>query len=87
MAKKGMVIDKDGYEVPGMPSKICYSLGTVGTSLVYGVVSSFLTKYYTDSVGISAAFVGTMMLMARILDGGSDILMGGVIEKTNTRWG
>jgi GPH family glycoside/pentoside/hexuronide:cation symporter len=43
--------------------------------------------YYTDSAGISAGFIGTMMLVSRILDGASDIAMGVVIEKTHTRWG
>lgn len=67
--------------------KVSYALGDVGCNFIWSFTASFLTLYYTDSVGLSAAFVGTMMLIARILDGVSDIGMGVVIEKTHTKWG
>lgn len=43
--------------------------------------------YYTDSVGISSAFIGTMMLICRMFDGISDIIMGVIIDKTKSRFG
>lgn len=67
--------------------KISYGLGTVGCEFVGTFTGTFLTLYYTDSVGLAAAFVGTMMLIARLFDGVSDIIMGMLIEKTRTRWG
>lgn len=67
--------------------KICYGMGDVGVNLVWTLPSSFLMLYYTDSVGISAAYIGTMMLICRLFDGFSDVLMGVVIDKTHTRWG
>ncbi|MDL2327248.1 glycoside-pentoside-hexuronide (GPH):cation symporter [Ruminococcaceae bacterium OttesenSCG-928-A11] len=67
--------------------KVLYSLGDVGVNLVWILPSSFLTLYYTDSVGMSAAYIGTMMLICRLFDGVSDILMGAIIDKTRTRWG
>ena len=39
--------------------RLAYSLGDAGFSFMWGVVSSFVTLYYTDSVGLSAAFAGT----------------------------
>ncbi|MGN0422367.1 MAG: MFS transporter, partial [Lachnospiraceae bacterium] len=48
---------------------------------------SMSPAYYTDSVGIAAAAIGTMMLLTRLLDGVSDVLMGGIIDKTKTKWG
>jgi GPH family glycoside/pentoside/hexuronide:cation symporter len=66
---------------------LLYGLGDVGCNFIWTFASSFLVLYYTDSAGIAAAYVGTMMLVSRILDGVSDILMGVVIEKTRTRWG
>ena len=56
--------------------KFCYSMGDVGVNLVWTLPSSFLMLYYTDSVGISAAYIGTMMLICRLFDGFSDVLMG-----------
>ncbi len=67
--------------------KIAYALGDVGCNFVWTTISSFLTIYYTDSVGLGAAMVGTMMLITRLLDGLTDLAMGVVIDKTNTRWG
>lgn len=67
--------------------KILYSFGDVGNNFVWSFTSSFLVLYYTDSVLISAGAVGSMMFLARVFDGGSDILMGLVIEKTHTRFG
>ena len=46
-----------------------------------------MTIYYTDSVMISAAAVGGIMLASRIFDGISDLVMGAIIDKTKTRWG
>lgn len=67
--------------------RLAYSLGDAGFSFMWGVVSSFVTLYYTDSVGLSAAFAGTMMLICRLFDGVSDIAAGSIIEKTNSKIG
>lgn len=70
-----------------MGKKLAYGLGDGGCNFVWTTIGSFLTLYYTDSVGISAAVVGTIMLITRLLDGVSDIGMGIIIDRTNTRWG
>ena len=67
--------------------KLLYSLGDVGVNLLWILPTSFLTLYYTDSVGMNAAYIGTMMLICRLFDGLSDILMGTIIDKTRTKWG
>ncbi|MDR1029052.1 MAG: glycoside-pentoside-hexuronide (GPH):cation symporter [Clostridiales Family XIII bacterium] len=67
--------------------KISYGLGGIGYQMTLALTNAFLTLYYTDSALISASFVGTMMLVARFLDGASDIAMGFIIEKTRTRFG
>jgi GPH family glycoside/pentoside/hexuronide:cation symporter len=67
--------------------KITYGLGGIGYQMTLALANAFLVLYYTDSAMLSAAFVGTMMLVARLLDGVSDIVMGIVIEKTATRFG
>lgn len=67
--------------------KMCYGIGSGGGNIITQFIGSFLTAYYTDSAGIAAAAVGTMMLLTRLLDGVTDILMGGIIDKTKTKWG
>lgn len=56
-------------------------------NIITQILGTFLAAYYTDTVGIAAAAIGTMMLLTRLLDGVSDIIMGGVIDRTNTKWG
>lgn len=71
--------------------KIAYGFGDVGANFAWTYAGSFITLYYTDCVfkGNAAAImsVGTMMLIARLLDGLSDIVMGSIIEHTATKWG
>lgn len=70
-----------------LKEKLAYGVGDGGCNFVWTTIGSFLTLYYTDSVGISAAVVGTIMLITRLLDGVSDLGMGFLIDRTNTRWG
>lgn len=77
---------KDNGAVP-VREKISYGLASGGGNIITQILGMFLTSYLTDSVGIAAAAVGTMMLVARFFDGASDIIMGGIIDKTKTRWG
>lgn len=70
-----------------MGEKVRFAMGDVGCNIIWGFVGSFLTMYYTDSVLLSAATAGTIMMAARLLDGLSDILMGFIIEKTHSKWG
>lgn len=70
-----------------LKEKFSYAIGDVGCNFVYVPITSFLMIYYTDKVGIGVAAVGTLMLVARLLDGITDLSMGLVIDKTKTKWG
>ncbi len=70
-----------------MREKLAYALGDVGGNFVWTTISMFLTLYYTDSVGISAGVVGTIMLFTRLFDGVTDLAFGSVIDRTNTKMG
>ena len=67
--------------------RFSYALGDVGCNFVWSVVAGFLTLYYTDSVGITAAAVGTIMLVTRLLDGLTDLGFGLILDRTKTRFG
>ena len=43
--------------------------------------------FYTDVFGITAAAAGTLMLAVRMFDAVTDPIMGGVADRTRTRWG
>lgn len=64
-----------------------YSVGFGGGAIMSALMASFITSYYTDTVLLNAAAIGTMYLIARIFDGISDFVMGAIIDKTHTRLG
>ena len=67
--------------------KVAYGFGDSAANVYVAMAGSFLTAFYTDSVGIAAAAVGTMMLLARIFDGVTDLIMGAVVDKTKSKYG
>ena len=54
---------------------------------IYTAMSAFLLFYYTDYAGVSALAVGTIMMVSRIFDGISDIIMGVIVDHTKSRFG
>src|SRR5690625_4896377 len=64
-----------------------YGLGVRASNLYFQTFVLFLPIFYTDVFGISAAAMGTMMLVTRIWDAVTDPLMGVVADRTQTRWG
>ena len=70
-----------------MWKKICYGCGAGGGNVMSTLLASFLLSYYTDTVGIAAAAIGTMFIICRLLDGITDLAMGGIVDKTNTKIG
>lgn len=67
--------------------KIGYGFGDAASHIVFDNVMLYMMFFYTDIVGISAAFVGTMFLFARVLDAVADPIMGHMADRTRTRWG
>ncbi|ABD80657.1 glycoside-pentoside-hexuronide (GPH):cation symporter [Saccharophagus degradans] len=67
--------------------KVAYGLGDTASNIVFQTVMLFLAFFYTDIFGISPAVVGTMFIVVRVLDAITDPLMGGLADRTNTKWG
>ncbi len=67
--------------------KAGYALGDAASNFFFQFFAIFLVFYYTDTLGISAAAVGTMMLVTRMFDAITDPLMGALSDRTRTRWG
>lgn len=68
-------------------TRIAYGCGDTACNVVWGSVSTILTLFYTDYVGVSPVTVGLVMLLSRIFDGVSDVVMGFIVERTNSKWG
>ena len=67
--------------------RISYGLGDTACNIVFGMISALLTLFYTDYAGVAVATVGLAMLVSRVFDGFSDVIMGVLVSKTKTKWG
>ncbi|WP_111977692.1 MFS transporter [Algibacillus agarilyticus] len=67
--------------------KVGYGLGDTASNIVFQTVANFMLIFYTDVFGISAAAAGTLMLVVRLFDGFTDPVMGGITDRTRTKWG
>jgi len=72
-----------------IPPKEClaYALGDTATNLVWRTLMTFLGFFYVSVYGISPEAMGWILLISRIGDGLSDIVMGVAADRTQTRWG
>ncbi|MCB0846322.1 MAG: MFS transporter [Bacteroidetes bacterium] len=67
--------------------KAGYALGDGAANIAWRGVATFLFIFYTDVYGLTPGAVGLLMLIARSSDGVSDVLMGIVGDRTNTKYG
>ena len=67
--------------------KVAYALGDAAANLVWRGALAYLAVFYTDTFGISAAAAAMLFLVVRLSDGLTDIIMGMIADRTNTRWG
>ena len=62
-------------------------LGDFGCNLAFSLGTTWLLFYYTDVAGISAAAIGTMFFVVRLMDAFFDLVAGRLVDSTMTRWG
>ncbi|WP_405128523.1 MFS transporter [Pseudoalteromonas sp. PB2-1] len=67
--------------------KIGYAMGDAGANLVWRGALAYLAVFYTDTFGISAAAAALLFLVVRLSDGVTDIIMGMIADRTQTRLG
>ncbi len=68
-------------------SKIAYGMGDVGCNFSWMFVGNFLMIFYTDVFRIGMSAVAGLMLFSRFWDAINDPVIGGLSDKTYTRWG
>ena len=67
--------------------RIGFASADLACNLVWQMISLYLLFFYTNVMGLGAAAVATMFLVTKIIDGLTDIIVGFLIDKTNTRMG
>lgn len=67
--------------------KLGYGIGDAGSNFCWSFVAAFIMLYCTNTLGVSAAVIGTLMMVSKILDGFTDIFMGNIIDRTHSKMG
>ena len=64
-----------------------FSLGGLGQGMIYAMMSSYISDYYTNVLQLPLMFVLLLMLLARVWDAINDPLMGMIVDRHTTKWG
>lgn len=70
-----------------LKEKVSFGIGAVGKDAACAIIYIYLMIYFTDVVGVSAAFVGVIFLIVRLWDAINDPIMGWIVDNTKSRWG
>lgn len=77
-----------GDKKMSMGTIIGYGMGEAGTQFSWALISSYLTVFYSDVVGLMPITISGIMLIARVWDAINDPMFGTIAENyTHTRWG
>jgi len=71
----------------GVVERTGYMMGNVGTALMNTIVAAYVMFYYTDVMYLNAAIIGTILLVSRLFDGVTDIVMGIIVDHTRSKFG
>lgn len=68
-------------------NKVGYGSGDLAANLVYGLLTSFVMIYLTDSIGLSSGIVGTLIMISKFFDGFTDVIFGNLMDRTHSKMG
>ena len=70
-----------------LKTNLLYALSSVAENPLFTLMMGFLTFFYTDTIGINPAIVGTILMVSRFMDGISDLIAGNIVDHTHTKYG
>lgn len=68
-------------------NKVGYGSGDIAGNVVFAFLSSFIMIYLTNTVGLNAGVIGSLIAASKVLDGISDVVFGSMIDRTHTKMG
>lgn len=89
MSKKIAAKAPDTTRVNHIPSKEfwMFAVAGLGQGMIYSVMSSYVSDFYTNVMRLPLIFVLLLMLLARVWDAINDPLMGIIVDRRTTKWG
>ena len=66
-------------------NKVGYGSGDIAGNVVFAFLSSFIMIYLTNTVGLNAGVIGSLIAFSKILDGVSDVFFGSMIDNSTVK--
>ena len=70
-----------------MRQRLGYGAADMASNLVWPMITTYLTVYYTDALFMDAVAVSVITLASKFIDAITDVLMGIVVDKSNYKSG
>ena len=67
--------------------KLGFGIFDLGGNMLFTLMSFWVLKYLTDTVGIAAAWAGIAVMVGKVWDAVTDPMMGFISDRTLSRWG
>lgn len=67
--------------------RIGYGSSDFACNLIWQMISLYLMFFYINIMHLNPSSVSVMFLITKIFDGVTDLIVGFLIDKTNTKWG
>jgi len=64
-----------------------YCLGAVGSGMIYGIMSSYISDFYVNVLRVGPLFAFFLMLFARIWNAVNDPMMGAIMDRAEPKKG
>ncbi|MBR5565068.1 MAG: MFS transporter [Roseburia sp.] len=64
-----------------------YGSGDIAGNVVYAFLTSFVMIYLTNTIGLDAGIVGTLIAVSKLFDGVTDVFFGNMIDRTKSKMG
>lgn len=74
-------------EKVSLREKGCYGIGALSYTVEMMVVLNYLMLYCSDVLKINVAIIGTFMMIIKIFDAVTDVVITSLADRTNTPWG
>lgn len=71
----------------GKRERNAFLIAMFGQNIIYNVVGSYLSVYYTSVIFVPAVALLIITVISRVWDAINDIMMGTVADRTKSRWG
>lgn len=87
MAAKQLGLDKNGIQLTMRQKDLwSYGVGVLGISVITGVIGQ-ISYFYTDKVGMAAGLAGNALMITKIADAFTDLIMGQIVDNTKSKYG